>query len=165
MLRRALSSVTRTLALQRRSWSASNARGTGLVRGVRGGRVEALSGARLAPVGGGVDEAQRMGKLGSVRMYTRDIHTVRMRASKHDPGPSEGAYFTALHHLGFRMHDPPRKRQRGLMMSDARPFAMLDRRTANECRNHTDPPPRGERQGRGASGSLSATTAPPPTMS
>lgn len=90
MLRRALSSVTRTLTSQRRSWSASNARGTGLVRGVRGGRVETLSGARLASLGG-VDEARRTGKLGSARMYTRDIHTVRMRASKHESGPSEGA--------------------------------------------------------------------------
>jgi hypothetical protein len=141
MLRRALSSVTRTLALQRRSWNASNAGRTGLVRGVRGGRVEALSGARLASLGGGVHEARRTGKLGSVSVYTRDIQTIRMHASKHDPSPLEGAHSLSVN-LGFgcssarrdpettRADDERRLRPRSCPNN---PFAVLDRRTANEC--------------------------------
>lgn len=74
----------RSLAHQVRSCGggcggASTLRGVGLVR-VRGARVEALVGARLAHVGVGA-----RGKLGTVGI----MNTSRARASKHDPSPSE----------------------------------------------------------------------------
>jgi hypothetical protein len=81
----------RSLAHQVRSCGggcggASTLRGVGLVR-VRGARVEALVGARLAHVGVGA-----RGKLGTVGI----MNTSRARASKHDPSPSEGATPSSL---------------------------------------------------------------------